>query len=87
MFSKEILLSKITNLNDFKTIQYIAQNNFAISLIIMWIITFLIIILFGFGKMNKSTYWIAFGTAIGINLLLTILIISGILPAVTSINR
>lgn len=85
LFSKEKLLLEITSKGDFSTIQYIAQNNFLISLLSLFLITLIILIIYGF-KVNKKDYWMAITVAMLINLFLTILIIVGLLPSVTSLK-
>ena len=79
-FSKEILLSRISELNDFQTIQRIAQDSFFVSLITTWFITIIIYTLI-VSLSDGENRTLAFIVSIIVNLCLTVLTVLGFLPA------
>ena len=86
MFSKEILLNKISTMGDFETIQYISTYNFGISLISVWLVTVFIFLLITLLSKKHQNYLLAFAISMTINLILTVLIVLGFIPALLSIS-
>lgn len=84
MFNKEKLIFETAQLNDAQTIQYIAQHSFLISLISIWLITILTFIIVS-SMTKKKNFGIAFIISMGINIMLTIMVVLGILPLWLSI--
>lgn len=76
-FSKEVMLSMITEMNSFETMQYFVQQHLTLTLVAIFLIPIIINVAI---YMTKDNYWIAFTVSTLVSLLLIGFTYLGFIP-------